>query len=132
MKIDRRIKFVRPIVETLCNKYALVAPVSIQLMKDYCDRLYRSSGSIEIRQSNKDFYIIKVRLHKQELVADQNGSYIFKDNPNEKYVIKQVLRSREEIIKTVCHEMAHLIYHDHSPSHAALSSEMFNLAMEKQ
>jgi len=106
MKIDRRLKEYRTTIEELCTKFNLKIPLRVELMKNWSNRPEVSWGKITINHSTND-YTIKIR--KSRMVES-----------------KPFERSVEEIKKSICHELAHTLYHEHNAKHMAFTNEMYN------
>ncbi len=111
MKVDRRLREYRDIVLDLCSKFALKPPIIIRLMKNYHNRREISWGKTTHMHST-DSYKIQIRKYRME-----------NDKP--------IKRERKDIIKSICHELAHSIYHEHCPEHFALTNEMFLYSKNK-
>ena len=106
MKIDRRIREYKEVIENLCSEFNLTPPNRVELMKNYIGKPQRSWGKTVYSHSS-DSYKIKIRKFRLE------GE-------------KRVLRSEQNILKSICHELAHSKHFEHNPQHFALTNEMVN------
>ena len=110
MKCDRRIRWVKPIVEHLIGKFSIgKTPERIELMKHLPHKPIKTLGYCRYSRGT-DSYILKVRTK-----TNVDG--------------ETIKLPKKEIIETICHELAHLIHHEESAQHTGLTTAMYNEAM---
>jgi len=105
MKIARRIRQFKPLITFLCDEFSLPEPDSVKVMSNYFGRPEVSWGRFVSGHSTSN-YEMKIRYFK----FDANHELIKRDD--------------EEIIETICHELAHSVHRNHSPQHYALTQDL--------
>lgn len=105
MKIDRRLRQYRTMVEKVCNKFNFRAPIRIEIMKNWVNRPEINWSKVVINPGTRD-YIIKVRNQR-----NIDGHLID--------------RKPKNILKNICEELQHY------NSHISLTNEVYDFIKEK-
>lgn len=88
----------------------------------YCKNgTIRKLGGIWKNRYN-DEYKIKINTTKANFVLDKNGRYM--DKKGNKYRREPKLRSDEEILDTLAHEIAHVKFWNHDAQHKSYTNHI--------
>lgn len=126
--MDKEIKdVIREVAFEIIKEEELPAPDKILFKENLFGT--KKSGTLA-RYKSTDTYKITINLIKPRFVEDENGKYHDRIGNRYRKAVGEE-RSMHKVINTVAHEIAHLKFWNHGPSHMSYTNHLNNVIKEK-
>jgi hypothetical protein len=130
MDLETRQKLIDTMYEII-QEEKLIYPKRI-LIRHPTQGGHASSGKTIKMKTNNDNHVITITISAPKYTLDENGRFYSKKDRSIKYKYEGWHEvSRERVIETAAHEMAHLKFWNHGPQHTSYSMYLFGKLVMK-
>lgn len=122
MKINHKLEFMREYIDLVKRLVPINRLMKIYVINPSVDKRHQIEGVLYTytKGKNKGNAVMGLYLYYQELVFSSDG-----------ISVKLKKYSTMDLLRTLAHELAHLIEHEHGPAHAKLEIKILKKFMDR-